>query len=111
MLDGGPVWNARSILYGTVGISFVFLVALSSTVQSLGTVALLSLGPLLVLGTFAGHLAGAGTITGWRRFLFGVGAAAVTVLLAMLALLSGTHAVALPGFASSLFAAVAAALS
>ena len=85
--------------------------ALSSAVQSVGTVLLLSLGPALVGLSFVGHLTGVRTVSSWRVLVFGGCAAAGAVLFAALALVSGAAAAAIPGFGASWFAGVAAVLS
>jgi hypothetical protein len=111
MSSWGPRLYAKGILYGVPLIALVFVVALSSTVQSVGTVLLLSLGPALVGLTLLGHLTGARAISSWRLFVFGGCAAVGTLLFGGIALATGTEAVAVPGFGASLFAGIAALFS
>ncbi|MFC4408486.1 hypothetical protein [Haloarchaeobius iranensis] len=107
----GPEQYAKGILIGIPLLAFVFLVALSSRVQLVGTVLLLSLGPALVGLAFLGHLSGLHAVSSWRVFLFGGAAGVVTLLFAGAALVTGTGALAVPGFGASLFAGAAAVLA
>ncbi|WP_440989950.1 hypothetical protein [Haloarchaeobius baliensis] len=106
-----PEQYAKGILYGIPLIAFVFLVALSPTVQSVGTVLLLSLGPVLVGLAFLGHVSGVRSIGSWRVFGFGGCAAVGALLFASVAVVTGSGATAIPGFGASLFAGVAVLLS